>query len=93
MSADFTFTTSSGGPSGQRSISINFVGDAGASMGATESAGVVAKANWNNATGATRSTPLALQDDTGAATGDDGDLVVRQPVEYADRRRGGQLVG
>ena len=50
-------------------IGINFVGDDGASMGAAESAGVVAKANWNNATGATRSTPLALNDETGAATG------------------------
>ena len=50
-------------------IGINFVGDDGASMGAAESAGVVAKANWNNATGASRSTPLALIDETGAATG------------------------
>ena len=41
----------------------------GASMGATESAGVIAKPNWNNATGATRSTPLALKNDTGATTG------------------------
>ena len=56
-------------PSAGRAISINFVGDDGLSMGAAESAGVVAKANWNNATGATRSTPLALKDDTGAATG------------------------
>ena len=38
-------------------------------MGATESAGVMAKANWNNATGASRSTPLALVNETGAASG------------------------
>ena len=49
-------------------IGIEFVGNATA-MGAAESAGVVAKANWNNATGATRTTPLALKDETGAATG------------------------
>src|SRR5262245_32386105 len=48
-------------------ISINFVGS-GSSMGAAEIAGVVAKANWNNATGATRSTPMALKDETGATT-------------------------
>jgi len=48
-------------------ISIKFVGNA-AAMGATENAGVVAQANWNNATGATRTTPLALKDETGAAT-------------------------
>ena len=48
-------------------ISVDFVGT-GTSMGATESAGVVAKTNWNNATGASRNTPLALKDDTGAAT-------------------------
>ena len=56
-------------PSVGRAVSINFVGDAGGSMGAAESAGVVATVNWNNATGATRSTPLALTDETGAATG------------------------
>jgi hypothetical protein len=50
------------------SIGINFVGN-GVSMGAVESAGVIPKANWNNGTGATRSTPLALANDTGAATG------------------------
>ena len=49
-------------------ISIDFVGS-GTSMGTAESAGVVAKANWNNAAGATRSTPLALVDETGAASG------------------------
>jgi hypothetical protein len=51
-----------------RVISIDFVGG-GTSMSATESAGVVARANWNTATGATRSTPLALKDEAGAASG------------------------
>jgi hypothetical protein len=49
-------------------IGIDFAGN-GTSMGATESAGVVAKTNWNSATGATRTTPLALKDDAGGATG------------------------
>jgi hypothetical protein len=49
-------------------IGIEFVGN-GTSMSATESAGVVARPNWNNAAGATRSTPLALKDEAGAATG------------------------
>jgi hypothetical protein len=57
----------SSAPPGQPAVSISFVGN-GTAMGATESAGVVAKANWNNATGATRSTPLALVDETGGAT-------------------------
>jgi beta-glucanase (GH16 family)/uncharacterized membrane protein len=48
-------------------ISIDFVGT-GAAMGAAESAGVVAAANWNSATGTSRSTPLALVNSTGAAT-------------------------
>ena len=69
VNTTYTATYSAIGTGGQRAISINFVGDDGLSMGAAESAGVVAKANWNNATGATRSTPLALNDDTGAATG------------------------
>ena len=48
-------------------LSIDFVGNATA-MGSTESAGVVAKSQWNSASGASRSTPLALVDETGAAT-------------------------
>jgi hypothetical protein len=48
-------------------ISIDFVGtDVG--MGSTETAGVVAEANWNDASGAASSAPLALVDSTGAAT-------------------------
>ena len=48
-------------------VSIKFVGS-GTAMGVTESAGVTARTNWNNASGATRGTPLALVDETGAAT-------------------------
>jgi hypothetical protein len=48
-------------------VSINFVGS-GTAMGAVESAGVTARTNWNNASGATRSTPQALVDETGATT-------------------------
>jgi hypothetical protein len=53
---------------GTGAIGIDFVGTATA-MGAGETAGVVAQANWNSASGATRSTALALVDETGAATG------------------------
>nr|MDQ3348574.1 hypothetical protein [Acidobacteriota bacterium] len=52
-----------------RAIGINFVGSSSTSMTASESAGVVAKPQWNNAAGASRSTPLSLLDETGAATG------------------------
>jgi hypothetical protein len=48
---------------------VNFVNDSTDAMGATETAGVVAKTRWNSAPGATRSTPLALLNETGAATG------------------------
>jgi hypothetical protein len=51
-----------------RAVSINFVGT-GTSMGASESAGVVAKTNWNNATGNNSSNALDLVDETGAANG------------------------
>ena len=49
-------------------VSINFVGGSATPMAATESAGAIAKTHWNNATGASRSTPLALVSDSGAAT-------------------------
>jgi len=49
-------------------IGVNFVGSSPTIMAAAESAGVVPQANWNNASGASRSTALALADDTGAAT-------------------------
>jgi hypothetical protein len=49
-------------------VSIKFVGT-GAAMGASESAGVVAKTNWNNATGNSSSSALNLVDETGALNG------------------------
>jgi hypothetical protein len=50
-----------------KAIGINFVGR-GSAMGASESAGVIAKANWNNATGVSGSA-AALVDETHAPTG------------------------
>jgi hypothetical protein len=50
-----------------RAVSINFVGD-GPSLAAGESAGVVAKTNWNNAIQNTGSS-LPLMDETGASNG------------------------
>jgi hypothetical protein len=48
-------------------ISVDFVGN-GVAMGAAEVAGVVARFNWNRAVGASRGTPLALVNETGATT-------------------------
>jgi hypothetical protein len=48
-------------------VSIDFVG-LGVLMGSSEVAGVVAKNNWNNAGGASSSSPLALVDETGTIT-------------------------
>ena len=48
-------------------ISIDFVG-LGTAMGSAEQAGVLPKTNWNNATGAVSSAPLALVDETGTST-------------------------
>lgn len=50
------------------SIGINFVGASPTPMAASETAGVVDQANWNNATSTTRTTPLALVDASGAAS-------------------------
>lgn len=55
-------------PSGLGAIGIDFSGSGTAAMTAAESAGVVPKKNWNNAAGASRTTPLALTDETGVAT-------------------------
>ena len=49
-------------------IGIHFVGT-GSAMAATESAGVVAQTKWNQASGASSSSALALKDNTGASTG------------------------
>jgi len=48
-------------------ISIDFVGRT--AMGSAEVAGVVAKPNWNNASGLTNTTGQALVDESGTATG------------------------
>ena len=53
---------------GRGVISIDFVGQ-GTAMGSTEVAGVVAKANWNNASGQSNATPQGLVDESGTATG------------------------
>jgi len=58
--------TSSSGGSGN-AISIDFVGE-DVAMAPTEVAGVVPEPNWNDASGVSSSSPLALIDDTGAAT-------------------------
>jgi hypothetical protein len=55
--------------SARRAMSVSFMGNHTAPMGAADIAGVVPAANWNNASGAARTTPLALVDETGAATG------------------------
>ena len=49
-------------------ISVDFVGKA-TPMGSSESAGVISKANWNNAPGASSSGSLDLVDENGTATG------------------------
>ena len=54
-------------PASSRAISVNFAGSS-ASMAAGETAGVVARPNWNHAVGASRSTPQKLVDETGAPT-------------------------
>ena len=59
-------TPQSGGGTAN-AISINFVGNGVTPMGSSESAGVVAKTNWNNATGPSGS-GQALNDETGAST-------------------------
>jgi hypothetical protein len=59
--------TSSSGSSG-KVISIDFVGR-GVPMASTEVAGVVAKSNWNSASGASSTSPLTLVDETGSASG------------------------
>ncbi|MGC1606027.1 MAG: galactose oxidase-like domain-containing protein [Candidatus Acidiferrum sp.] len=62
----FTLNVSTSTPTAN-AINIDFVG-LGTPMGSTEVAGVVPMSNWNDATGASSSSPLALGDETGAAT-------------------------
>jgi len=67
-------------------IGINFVGR-GTSMGASETAGVLPRNNWNNALGASNASPLALRDEFGNATGATAtwasDLVWSTPIADA----------
>jgi len=49
-------------------LSVDFVGSNTTPMGSTEVAGVVALSNWNDASGAKSSAPLALVDQNGNAT-------------------------
>jgi hypothetical protein len=69
-STTVTLTTTAPPPptGGSGIIGINFVGTSPTPMGPSETAGVVAASHWNNAAGVARSIPLALVDDTGAAT-------------------------
>lgn len=55
-------------PAPHGAISIDFAGTSTALIAPAEIAGVVPKPNWNNATGASSSSPLPLVDETGAAT-------------------------
>ncbi|MEO8520797.1 MAG: hypothetical protein ABI603_05495 [Acidobacteriota bacterium] len=50
-------------------VGVNFVGTAAAGMAADETAGVSPASHWNNAAGATRTSPLALADASGAPSG------------------------
>ncbi len=65
--ATVSLNVTSGSGSSGKVISIDFVGQ-DVAMAATEIAGVVAKPNWNNASGASSAASLALVDETGAAT-------------------------
>jgi hypothetical protein len=65
--AGVTLNVAATGGSSGKVISIDFVGQ-DVAMAATEVAGVVAKANWNGASGVGSSAPLALVDETGSAT-------------------------
>jgi hypothetical protein len=63
-----TYTVQSSYSTQVTAISIDFVGLGTTSMGSSEVAGVVAKSNWNDAAGASSSSPLALVDQNGNPT-------------------------
>lgn len=65
--ATVTLTVSSSGSGANKAISIDFVG-LDVPMDSSEFAGVIPKGNWNNASGASTSSPFGLVDETGAAT-------------------------
>ncbi len=60
--------TAAGGSSGGGVISVKFVGS-GVAMAASEAAGVIPEANWNQANGASSTAAMALVDENDAATG------------------------
>lgn len=64
----WTLQVNSATSSGSTTISVRFVGN-GVLMGAAEVAGVVAKGNWNNASGSVMNSPMGLIDETGNASG------------------------
>ncbi len=66
-SATFTVQSSSGSAP-VSAISIDFVGLGTTPMASSEVAGVVALSNWNDASGASSSSPLALADQNGNPT-------------------------
>ncbi|MCU1241448.1 MAG: hypothetical protein JWO71_2174, partial [Candidatus Acidoferrum typicum] len=61
------FTIGSSSPPGPATIGINFVGG-NTNMAASETAGVVAQNNWNNANRASSPSPLSLVNQTGSPT-------------------------
>jgi hypothetical protein len=65
--ASAAFTVQSSPPS-PPTISVDFVGK-GTPMASAEIAGVIPKSHWNNASGASNSSPLSLLDENGVANG------------------------
>lgn len=68
-STHVTLTVQAPPAAGAGTISIDFVGSNPVAMSPGETAGVIAKPNWNSAFGAARTDPQALVDETGQATG------------------------
>jgi hypothetical protein len=65
--ATVALTVNGAGSGTANAISIDFTGS-GPAMGASETAGVIAKSNWNEANNASSTSPLGLVDETGSAT-------------------------
>ncbi len=68
LSHSITLTMTVSQPGSQPVLSVDFVGS-GTAMGASETAGIVNRANWNDAIGAASATPLNLTDQKGSPTG------------------------
>jgi hypothetical protein len=67
-SASVSLSVSSG-TSGSGALSVDFVGSNTTAMGVSETAGVVPKTHWNNASNASATSPLSLVDENGTSTG------------------------